>query len=239
MYVHNTKLALSLFLLLLPSLAEAKLSNFASRSNFGIGIDGILEAKPSSDFATSPTSSASSYSHAFGLQPYGDFGNFVVKGDFSIHYAPEISGGGTDAIGKFTESSSSSLWSAGVILELIPYVAKDQRERIFIKIGAGEAKATLTNTRSYPAVTNVEKDSGTTEYYLAGAGYEFFLLQNYSLELGAGYQSFNFGKFSYSSGTQVNGNTLVNGATVSKTSGGNKSFDLSGFYFNLGLNLHF
>jgi hypothetical protein len=168
-----------------------------------------------------------------------DFGNFVVKGDFTMHYAPDVSGAGSDSTGAFNESSSASTYSFGVLLELIPYISQNHRERILVRIGGGEAIAHLTNTRNYPTITNIEKDGTSTQYYLLGAGYEFFLLQNYSLEMGLDYRSMNFGSFTYTSGSNVAGGSVIAGNTVKQTSGAAKGFNLSGVNFSVAFNLHF
>lgn len=227
-------------LALLPALAQAKSLNFADGIPLGLGLEAGVEQNPDTDLVSQPQDTSAGFSHYFGFTPFLDFGNFVVRFSTQLHFHPIVSGKGTDSTGAFGENSDTGTFVYGGQILLAPYVSDDQTKRAFIKLGLSQAILTGKNTRTYDAsgLTYAEKFEGRTREMLAGAGFEFFLVQNYSLQLDAGFRQQEFENLELVSGTDLSGAAKNKGDPLTN-GGAKKKFNSAGAYFSVGLNLHF
>ncbi len=229
--------------------ASAKVVNFNTSSPVGFGIRGGIAQNQEQSFTPSPQTVKSSYTKFIGINPFFDFGNFILRADFDLHYHPLVVSSGTDPANaqSFNESSDAKTFNYGGSLLFIPFVSKSLRQRIYLGFGLGMAKLYDTNTRNYTNAagqttnTYTEKVSDTATYLDAIAGYEFFLVQNYSLGVETGYRSLQFASPAYSGNTtkNVRGTTVAGGNPVKTANGTDEVFTYSGLYFSLNFNLHF
>jgi hypothetical protein len=228
-------------LALLPAPAHAKKSDFYSGIPFGLGFQAGIAPKPSTDLVTKPQSTSSGFSHYFAFEPFLDFGNFELRLTGQFHFLPVVSGSGTDATGAYSENSDASIFLYGAHLLLVPYVSETKTSRAYIKLGYSLASASGKNTRTYTASGNVytEKFDGHTQELLFGAGFEFFLAQNYSLQFEAGARQMEFNRLSYTEGTDLTGRAQSSGAPLLTSAGANKALKYTGAYGSVGLNLNF
>lgn len=235
--------ALALVFALIPALAHARGLNFASGLPVGIGLTGGVESKPGSDFAAGTQSSAAAYSKFVAAEPFVDLVNVQIRLHAGWHFYPLLSGSGSDSHGSFSENSDAGSLELGGRILLAPYVAEDLRRRAYFVVGVSDSTVKLKNQRSYSSgslkgQTNTEQLSGSGTELNGGIGYEFFLLQNYSLALEGGYRSVTVGPFHYGTSTDAAGNTVTSGATATNGNGGNKAFHTYTPYAQIVLNLN-
>jgi hypothetical protein len=241
---QNVSFAFSLLLLALaPRAAEAKELNFTSGLPVGIGIVGGLEGKPGNDFVAGTQSSGSAYSSYASAEPFVEFVNVQFRLHAGWHFYPLLSGSGSDSKGTFTEGSNAGSLELGARILLAPYVAEDLRHRAYFVVGLNDSTAKLKNRRKYSTgsmagQTNTEQLAGSGTEFNVGVGYEFFLLQNYSLALEGGYRTVTVESLHYSTSTDTAGNTVSSGATATNGQGGNKTFHVHAPYAQLVLNLN-
>lgn len=239
MFGRSAKLACLLALLSAP--AHAKKSDFYSGIPFGLGFQAGIAPKPSTDLVTKPQSASSGFSHYFAVEPFLDFGNFELRLTGQFHFLPAVSGSGTDSTGAYAENSDTSFFLYGAHLVLVPYLSDTKTSRAYIKLGYSLASASGKNTRTYTASGDVytEQFDGHTQELLFGAGFEFFLAQNYSLQFEAGARQMEFGHLSYTGGTDLSGHAQSSGAPLLTATGANKKLNYTGAYGSVGLNLNF
>jgi len=235
--------ALVLLLALFPTLAHARSLNFASGLPVGIGLTGGMESKPGSDFVASPQSSRAAYSTFVAAEPFVDFLNVQIRLHAGWHFYPLLSGSGSDSKGSFNESSDAGSLELGARLLLAPFVAEDLRSRAFFVVGLNDSTVKVKNLRHYSSgsqsgQSNSEQLSGSGTEVSGGIGYEFFLLQNYSLAIEGGYRSVVVDSFHYKTSTDTAGNTVTSGATATNGAGGNKAFHAYAPYAQVILNLN-
>jgi len=220
--------------------AEAKLWNFDSGSPLGLGFVAGVAQNPDSDFVEKPQTTSTSFSHFFGFEPFLDFGNFIIRLSGQLHSYPIYSGGGTAGQGAFTETSDVGSVVFGAHLLLSPYVSESKLSRGFIKLGFSQGIARGENVRTFASgPIYEEKFESRTRELLFGLGYEFFLVQNYSMQIESGFRQSEYEKAEYRSGTDLNGVAKSKGDALVNTAGGNKKMNNSGAYFSVGLNLNF
>lgn len=220
--------------------AEAKQWNFESGSPFGIGLLAGVTQNPGSDFVGKPQAINSSFSHYFGFEPFLDFGNFILRASAQLHSYPVFSSTGTAAQGAYSETSDVGSVVFGAHLLLSPYVSESKTSRGFIKLGFSQGIAQGENARTFSSGAKyTEKFEGRTREMLLGIGFEFFLVQNYSMQVESGIRQSEYEKAEYESGTDLNGATKVKGDTLLTDAGSHKKFNHSGAYFSVGLNLNF
>lgn len=225
--------------------ALAKKFTFESMSPFGLGLRAGLAEAPEQSFTVDPQTTSSSYSKFYGLEPFADFGNFALHGSFLLHKHPLFSGSGSDTGTSFSESSDASSTTYGLRLLLIPHRFTNDRARIYVGFGGGIASLSASNTRSYKnaagVVTNTysEKVKSSSQYLESFLGFEFFLVQNYSLGIEAGYRNMRFDSPEYANDKNVRGQTVVEGSEVKAANGTILAFSQSGFNTALNFNLHF
>jgi len=234
-------LAALLVLLSLPvSSAYAKRWNFDSGSILGLGLVGGVAQNPESDFVEKPITSSASFSHFFGFEPFLDFGNFILRFSGRLHSYPNFSGSGSAAQGQFTETSDIGSAVLGVHLLLSPYISENKTRRGFIKLGLSQGIARGENVRTFSTGARYnEKIEASTRELLLGIGFEFFLVQNYSMLIETGFRQSEYEKFKYQGGTDINGVAKNKGDIVLNSTGGAKKFNDSGAYVSIGLNLNF
>ncbi len=240
MFGRNVSFLL-LFLLCYSPLAQAKKWTFVTGSPFGVGLLTGVSAGPDTDLVVKPQTQNRSFSHFYGFEPFLDFGNFAIRLSGQVHYHPIVSGGGTSGGANFTETSDVTTLLYGGQLLLAPYISEGQTTRAFLKMGLSHAKAFGKNKRTFadggPIYT--EKFDGKTRELSFSGGLEFFLVQNYSLQLEGGFRQIEFEKLTYSGGTDLNGTTRTAGETMYKPDLTQKKLNYSGAYFAAGLNLNF
>lgn len=233
-------------LLLAPSPALARRHNLASGLPFGLGFAAGLEMRPKSAFAAGNQTSASNYASYFLFQPYFDYGNLILQPYIGWHLYPDLGGSGVDARGTFTENSQAGNLSYGGRLLLVYYYSESMESRAYLALGYGVATAKLKNVRIYRsaagAVTSsfTERVEGSGPELTAGMGYEFLLLQNYSLQIEGGYTQRNIDAFKYSADTtDAGGNTRTKGDDVADPYGNKKGFHVWSPYAQIAFNLNF
>lgn len=236
----KTLAALLIFLSLPTSSAHAKQWNFDTGSIFGLGLVGGVNQNPGSDFVTKPITTSASFSHFFGFEPFLDFGNFILRFSGKLQSYPVFSGSGSAAQGQFTETSDIGSGIYGVHLLLSPYISENKTRRGFIKLGYSQGIAKGKNVRTFAnGARYTEKIEARTSEMLLGIGFEFFLVQNYSMQIESGYRQSEYEKAEHVEGTDVNGVAKNKGDPVLNSAGGAKKFNDSGVYASVGLNLHF
>lgn len=240
---RSAKFSLLLLSLLLSPLAQARKQSFISNSPFGIGFKTGLENRPQLDFIADPQSVSTKAGYFFGFEPFVDFANIVIRATASLHSNPHFSSVSRNTIGNYNETSDVSTFHYGIHLKLVPFFSQDLSSRAYLLLGAASVVATAKNNRTYSTGSTAsynEKIRGTGQEILVGAGFETFLIQNYSLELEAGYQSLHVHQFGYQSSKDIEGNSRNEGETVlSSATNREKKFHQMGPYVSLGLNLNF
>jgi hypothetical protein len=180
------------------------------------------------------------YGHYFSFEPYIDLVNVVFRPSFGYHFFPLASGSGADSVSTFKESSRVGSFDYGIRVQLAPWVAKNLRSRAFFSLGFWKSATRGRNTRNYGTnVSYSESVHGTGTTVAAGAGFETFLLQNYSLQLEGGYSQRIVDSFAYHSTSDVAGVARSSGEAVLNSSFRNKALHLWAPYLQLGLNLNF
>jgi hypothetical protein len=239
MFARSVSALLAGLLLTAPP-AEAKLWNFETGSPLGLGLLVGISQNPDSDFVEKPQNTSASFSHFFGFEPYVDFGNFIIRLSGQLHSYPIFSGRGTASQGAFTETSDVGSVVFGAHLLLLPYVSETKLSRGFIKLGFSQGIARGENVRTFASgPIYEEKFESRTRELLFGLGYEFFLVQNYSLQIESGFRQAEYEKAEYLGGKDLNGVAKTKGDPLLNTNGGNKKFNSGGAYFSVGLNLNF
>lgn len=234
--------AFAVSLLLLSTPALAKKENFLSGSPFGIGFVFGGQKQPSSGFTEQPQTASSSYGTYVALEPYLDFVNFQVRLSGGWHFYSVLHGSGQDSSGNFSDTSSAGSFDYGVKLLLSPWQSPSMDSRAYFILGMGSSIVKAKNTRGYSsgalvATSQSERLEGSGASTNAGVGFEFFLLQNYSMQLEAGYAQVAADSFGYKSSTDFTGATRSDGETA--MSGGNKKgFHLWSPYVQVVLNLN-
>lgn len=238
---HQNKLGRILFLslFLLPCNGEARAINFATGFPFVLGFHAGASKRPATDFASGKQSYNSYVSHFYSVTPSFDFTTFVVRGKASLWYFPITSGSGTFKSQAFTETSDPFLFSYGADLLLVLALSSDLTQRFYLIGGLEYGKATIRNQRSYASVQYLEKVTATQEIFNTGMGYEFMLVQNFSMAIETGYRFSRFNKFSYTTPNDVNGTKVTQGSMAIDEKGTAKALDASRFYFDVALNLNF
>lgn len=237
--------ALVALLFFFPISSAAKRVNLASGAPVGLGFVAGLEQRPRSSFAAGNQTTTSNYSNYFLFQPYFDLLNIVFQPYVGWHFYPDLNGAGIDTRGQFTENSQAGNFSYGMRIMLSPYLASNMESRAYFVLAAGMANAKLKNTRIYRnasgQVTNsyTERVNGTGVELSAGVGFEFLLLQNYFMQIEAGYSQRNIPLFKYATDTDSGGNTRASGDDVTDAYGNKKGFHLWSPYVQLALNLNF
>jgi|GEM_PF-6040329 len=246
MFGRSASACLGLLLLLPSTQAYAKKKNFLSGAPIGIGFVAGVEQPPSSGFVSGNNkASVSSFSHYFLFQPYFDLVNITFQPYVGWHFYPDQRGLSSDAGGTFTETSSAGSFSYGLRIMLSPFIGPSAESRAYFVLAAGMASAKLRNVRSYVNAAgnitsvNTEKVSGSGLELGAGAGVEFFLVQNYSLQIEGGYIQRNINSFKYSSNIDTAGATRADGEDVLNADRRNKGFHVWSPYLQLALNLNF
>lgn len=247
MYARSIKLALFLAFFLAGFAAQAKTINFGTRSAFGLGFMVGAAQNPSTDFVTKPQTEDASFTRIFGIAGFLDFSNFVIRPELMLHYFPLVKGSGTDTtLGQnFRESSDGHTISYGATIQFVPLISQSMRTRGYFSLGYHLGNVKLQTARDYLNAaggvtnTNTEKFSGNGQRLSAGLGFEFFLVQNYSLQMEGAYQSMKVKEFTYETANNLQG-TFVGTGTVARDSAGKaKTLDYSGLYAALSFNLHF
>lgn len=226
-----------LILLLSPAPALARKQSLVSGAPIGIGFATGAERAPKTDFA----SGTAGYGHYFLFMPYFDLLNITFQPYAGWHFYPTQNGTGTEGGLAFTESSSAGNFSYGLRLMLSPFISKNYDARGYFVLGAGNATVKASNSRTFTAsgIVNNEKVTGSGLEMQAGAGMEFILVQNYSLQIEGGYVQRNVDGFGYSSTTDVNGVARNDGDDVIGTNGRKRAFHVWSPYLQLALNLNF
>lgn len=231
-------LRISFFLFFLFSQnAEAKVLTFSSGAAFGIGLKGIIAQAPATD-VIERASARQTYSKGFSFEPFFDFGNFGIRLVAQGILPPNYTNSG--AFGGYSDTADFYLTQYGVQLQLCPFVSDDNRRRMFLKAGYslgslnGENKRTYTNGLTYE-----EKYEGSSTEILGALGFEFFLVQNYSLSWEIGYTQAEVSQLSYKGGTTLTGVEKEKGLPLLTDGGVNRKITMSGGYLGIGLNLNF
>ncbi len=243
MFGQNAKLAAVLLLFLASAPAFAKKQNLISGSMLGFGFLAGVENRPRTPFATGTQTTSSNYTSYFGFQPFIDLANLAFALKLGWHFYPVANGSGTDGSGNFTESSDGGSFDYGARVLLAPYLNKTLDQRIYFVLGMGQSIVKLKNSRKYSSGsqldrTNSERVEGTGLELNAGLGYEFFLLQNYSLQLEAGYVQRSVETFNYRSTTDVSGAARSRSDEPLDTAGNKMGFHVWSPYGQIVLNLH-
>lgn len=240
---RSAKLAalLSLALCCAPS-AFARTQNFFTGTPLGLGFKAGLEKSPRTDFLVDPQKVDGTYGKFFAFEPFLDFGNFILRVSGALHNYPLFSADGNDASGAFSETSDASSFAYGLQLLLVPYYSENFLHRTYIVLGGSNVSTSLKNSRTYAAssATYTEKAKGSGQEYIAGAGYEFFFVQNYSVQFELGYRKYTVDKFTYGSEGDLTGKSRSQGETVVKADSGLvKKFHHESPYAAFSLNLNF
>jgi hypothetical protein len=218
--------------------ALAKKHTFSSGIPFGLGFRAGISQNPDTDLVAQPRSTSSGFTPFFGFEPFLDFGNFAIRFSGQLHSMPVVSGTGPGS--TYSETSDVSSFLYGVHLQLAPYISESDTNRAYIKLGLSQAIARGENKRTYTGGTAyTEKFEGKTRELLLGAGFEFFLVQNYSMQIEAGARQLEFERLTSRGGTDLSGATKNSGDPLLNADGSNKKLNQSSAYFSVGLNLNF
>jgi len=242
--VRRPSALLLLFIFLCgPTQAIAKKRNFVNGLPFGVGFAGGIEKPPQSNFAAGTQTASSSYSKYFAVQPFFDLVNVAFRLTLGWHFYPLLNGAGTDTHGNFTESSDGGSFDYGARILLAPYVNHALDQRVYFILGMGQSLVKLKNIRKYSSGTFAgqsfsEQVQGTGLETNAGVGYEFFVLQNYSLQLEAGYAQREADSFKYRTSTDVANQTHPSGAEDLDAAGRPRGFHVWSPYAQIVLNLN-
>lgn len=233
----------SLFCLAASS-AHAKRISF-NDTQFSVELFGTGYKAPTSTLVPSGGAFISSFGKEFGLGLAFDMGSVIVlRPSIAILSIPKADANGVDS--SDSRSFSQTMESSGMVysgkISLIPFVSKDANRRVYFGGGFGIANVSIKRQRTYQSgagETNSQEASGSALYYEGHLGFEFFLVQNYTLALEAGYRKLAIDKFTHSSGTDMQGNTVSEGATLTDSSSANEDFTSSGAIFSIYFRLHF
>jgi hypothetical protein len=229
---------LFLFLFLLPAQVQAKTINFSTGSYFGLGLLGGVSQNPSSDLVTEPYTHRSSYSYLAGVEPFFDFGNFLLRLNLQYHNLGVLSGPTNSTI--YNDTSDSQITIIGGSLLLVPFLSQDQTLRSYFRLGGGMASLSGENARTYSSGAKYfEKFVADAVNYEGAWGFELLFIQNYSLALEFGYRELVFDTIQFESGTSLTGATQLKGQDLETTNGAKKSLKYNGAFASLGFNLNF
>ncbi|MGZ3651803.1 MAG: hypothetical protein ACXVB9_15575 [Bdellovibrionota bacterium] len=242
MFGRRGSLAL-LLILFVPAQAHARNQTFLSGTPFGLGLVAAIDNRPNTGFVAGSQTSTSNYSSSFAVEPFFDLVNVCFRLHAGWHFYPLASGAGSDSHGTFTESSDAGALEYGARILLAPLVGTDMRSRFYFVVGVNDSIVKLKNSRKYTSGTmlnqvNVEQLSGSGTQLSGGLGVEFFLVQNYSLALEAGYSNLAVSTFHYGTSTDSSGATVTSGATATDGAGNNKGWHNYTPYGQLVLNLN-
>jgi opacity protein-like surface antigen len=246
MFGPRSKKAPSLALLLAffgPSQAYAKNYSFSSSTPLGLGILGGLENKPSSGFAANSPTTSSPYASYVAMEPFFDLGNVCFRAHVGWHFYPLLSSGGTDSTGTFTENSNAGSFEYGGRVELAPFISVDHRSRFYLVFGMNDSLVRIKNERkfttgTYAGKTLSDQIQGTGTNLTGGIGFETFLVQNWSIAFEVGYSHVNAESFTYRTSTNLDGQPVASGATVTDSSGNDIGFHSYTPYGQVVLNLN-
>lgn len=250
MYAQKNRLALGLVLLaslLVSGSAEARRRTFGNTGIFSLGFSAGGTSNPTTTLIPGSVSGARGFTSFFSFEPSFDFGNFVIQPSVGLHAYPLLTGGGHDpAAGQnFNQSSDSTTLTYGARLLLIPMQSKGKMARIYIGGGGGIATNTTKSARNYLnaagniTATNYERVAASTQYVEFFSGWEFFLVQNWSMAIEGGYRILKFGGFTYEDNRDVRGNFRATGSDVFDTAGLKSTLSYSGPYGALRFQIHF
>lgn len=242
MFGRSAKTA-ALLLLLSAGPALAKKQNFVGAFPFGLGFVAGGEKGPRSSFVTGTQTRSSDFGNYFAAEPFFDYVNLAVRLHASWHFYPQLHGSGNDSIGNFTESSDAGSFHYGVRVLLAPFVNQALDQRAYFVVGVTQAVVKLKNARKYSSggiagQTNTERLEGKGLDMSYGVGYEFFLIQNYSLQIEAGYLERSVDAFGYKSTTDLAGAPRADGEEATNANGTKKGFHVWGPYVQIVLNLN-
>jgi len=232
----------------LSSPTHARTATFASKSGFGLYFKGGASNNPKNDFATAnPANATRSYTMFGGFEPGMDFGNFGIRANASMYLIPDTSGNNTDTVlaQAYRENTELSVISYGGALLFFPHYTEGKRGRIYFGMGGGLAMAFHKATRTYldgagnATATYEVKGRSSTEYWQGILGYEFFMVQNYTFQLEAGYRTLSFNEFEYKSSNNIQGTTVNQGTTIKTPAGIVQSVGMSGIYMAASFGIQF
>lgn len=224
--------------------ASARKQDFFSGSPFGLGLIGGAESRPVSPFAAGTQATSSPYARYFAAEPFVDLGNVSLRLHAGWHFYPLVSGSGSDSSGTFGESSDAGSLEYGGRLLLAPFLGLSGRSRIYLAFGANVSIVKARNTRTYlsgsmSGQANVERLQGSGLELNGGVGFEVFLVQNYSLQIEAGYADRSIGSFKYKTSTDVSLTPRADGEeALDPATGRPKGFHSYTPYLQLGLSLN-
>jgi hypothetical protein len=242
MFGRSVSLAF-LFLALAPTQAHARTQNFLTGTPFGLGLVGGAENRPRTDFAAGTQTTSSNYASYFGVEPFFDLVNASFRLHLDWHFYPLASGEGSDVNGTFTENSDAGSFGYGARVQLAPFVGRAGRSRFYFVIGVENTVVKLRNARKYTSgamagQTNLEQLQGTGLEINGGLGLEFFLVQNWSLQLEGGYTDRSVNVFKYRTSTDVTRAEVSSGTTATNAAGNNKAFHAWTPYAQIALDLN-
>lgn len=225
-------------LFLLPSVSEGKTINFLTGSPFGLGLVGGVAQNPTSDLVSKPYSEKSDYSYFAGLDPFLDFGNFILKAHVHYHNLSVLTGP-TGSL-TYSDTSDSQLLLYGGSLLLVPFLSANKEFRAYFRFGANLASLGGENARTYATGAKyTEKFTASGVDKQGALGLEILLVQNYSLAAEFGYRELSFDKIQFESGTALDGSSQIEGADLVNAQGTFKSLKYNGAFASLALNLNF
>ena len=243
MFGRSASSLLVALLLLVPTQAKARTQNFTTGSPLGLGVLAGLENRPHTAFAAGNQTTTSNYSSYFAFEPFFDLVNVCFRGHVGWHFYPEANGQGTDRYGSFTESRNAGSLELGARVLLSPFLGAKADSRLYFVIGVGNTTVKLKNSRKYTSgryfnQVNVEQLQGSGVELNGGLGFEFFLVQNWSLQIEGGYADRTVSTFKYSTSTDVQGSTVSSSTTATDSAGNNKGFQVWSPYGQLVMNIN-
>lgn len=235
--IKNKRALFVLILLFSSATAHAKKVSFSTGVPFGLGFRASVASAPDTTLVAAPRTASASFSRSFSAEPFFDLTNLVIRGYATLHRHPNFAGEGTG----FTETSSASAFHYGVAVLLAPFVSQDATSRAYAVIGVGQAQASFKTTRTLTSgVANLERAKASTQEITAGLGFEAILVQNYSIQLEAGFRRLNYGRITYESEFDRTGTARGKGEVIlDSTTGKNSEFDQGGAFGSLAFNLNF
>ncbi|NUM88920.1 MAG: hypothetical protein HUU37_06935 [Bdellovibrionales bacterium] len=223
--------------------AWAKKSTFDNRSGIGFTLRGGATAAPEMDFAARPQSSARGYAVLAGIDPFVDFGNFVIRGQAAVVLPPDVQGTGGSGTGAFGDKAESTVLLYGGQLQLIPWISQARTSRIYLAGGLGLATIYVTQTRTYTggatSVSYTAKARTTRPYTTGAMGLEAFLVQNYVLQIEGGYRDLHAHELHYTTSGDARGATPGTGAVARDDQGTPQAYGFSGLYASVAFSLVF
>ncbi|HEY8279242.1 MAG TPA: outer membrane beta-barrel protein [Bdellovibrionota bacterium] len=242
MFGRSAKSAL-LLIALASTPAYARKQNFTSGSAFGVGLIAGLERVPRNDFTGGTQATNSNYGRYYAFEPFFDLLNLQLRLHGGWHFYPEVGGSGTDGYGTFVEKSDAGSFDYGARLLLSPWMSSSFHHRLYFVAGVGMSNVKLKNSRTYTSggmfdQTNTERLEASGTELNGGVGFEFFLVQNYSLALEFGYASRKADRFTYKSTTDVTRAPRSESDVALQPDGTSKGFHVWSPYFQLALNLN-